>query len=469
MNVKLSLRSRREFIKSGVLGTAGAHLAMGMSAKSYSAIVGANERIQVAVIGLRNQGTVHLASWCALKDSHNVQVRSVCDVDESLFAPALKLVEDKSGDRPNAQWDLRAILDDKVVNAVSIVVPNHWHALAAVWAAQAGKHVYVEKPASHNIWEGRKMIEAWRKYGLRMQVGLNNRSSKNVREAIAFLHGGGIGEIYLARALCFKARDSYGMAKDSLPPSSFHFEQWLGPAPLRPYNEKRSHYNWHWFWDTGNGDTGNTGPHTLDIARWGMRKNEHPVAAYSTGGIFGFTQDEGRTPGTLVYGGVETYGHDATKQETPNTQTAAFTYADGKIIELETRGRYTNHEGSSGQEVGNIFYGTEGWLEISGNIWKAFRKREKQPFSQSKESENDRSNHWANFLEAMRSEKDEDLHCDIHEGHLSTSLCHLANISYRLGRSLKFNGKEEKFANDREADAMLIREYRKPYVVPDKV
>ena len=469
MNVKLSLRSRREFIKSGVLGTAGAHLAMGMSAKSYSAIVGANERIQVAVIGLRNQGTVHLASWCALKDSHNVQVRSVCDVDESLFAPALKLVEDKSGDRPNAQWDLRAILDDKVVNAVSIVVPNHWHALAAVWAAQAGKHVYVEKPASHNIWEGRKMIEAWRKYGLRMQVGLNNRSSKNVREAIAFLHGDGIGEIYLARALCFKARDSYGMAKDSLPPSSFHFEQWLGPAPLRPYNEKRSHYNWHWFWDTGNGDTGNTGPHTLDIARWGMRKNEHPVAAYSTGGIFGFTQDEGRTPGTLVYGGVETYGHDATKQETPNTQTAAFTYADGKIIELETRGRYTNQEGSSGQEVGNIFYGTEGWLEISGNIWKAFRKREKQPFSQSKESENDRSNHWANFLEAMRSEKDEDLHCDIHEGHLSTSLCHLANISYRLGRSLKFNGKEEKFANDREADAMLIREYRKPYVVPDKV
>ena len=469
MNVKLSLRSRREFIKSGVLCTAGAHLAMGLSAKSYSAIVGANERIQVAVIGLRNQGTVHLASWCALKDSHNVQVRSVCDVDESLIAPALKLVEDKSGDRPNAKWDLRAILDDKVVNAVSIVVPNHWHALAAVWAAQAGKHVYVEKPASHNIWEGRKMIETGRKYGLRMQVGLNNRSSKNVREAIAFLHGGGIGEIYLARALCFKARDSYGVAKDGLPPSTFHFEQWLGPAPLRPYNEKRSHYNWHWFWDTGNGDTGNTGPHTLDIARWGMRKNEHPVAAYSTGGIFGFTQDEGRTPGTLVYGGVETYGHDATKQETPNTQTAAFTYADGKIIELETRGRYTNHEGSSGQEVGNIFYGTEGWLEISGNIWKAFRMREKQPFAQSKENESDRSNHWANFLEAMRSEKDEDLHCDIHEGHLSTSLCHLANISYRLGRSLKFNGKEEKFANDREADAMLIREYRKPYVVPDKV
>ena len=190
---------------------------------------------------------------------------------------------------------------------------------------------------------------------------------------------------------------------------------------------------------------------------------------YSTGGIFGLTQDEGKTPGTKVYGGVETYGHDRTTQETPNTQTAAFTYADGKILELETRGRYTNHEGSSGQEVGNIFYGTDGWLEISGNTWKAFRKREKQPFAQSMESERDRSNHWANFLEAIRSDKNEDLHSDIHEGHLSTSLCHLANISYRLGRSLKFNGTEEKFANDRAADAMLTREYRQPYVVPNNV
>ncbi len=251
------------------------------------------------------------------------------------------------------------------------------------------------------------MIEAWRKYGLRMQVGLNNRSSKNVREAIAFVHGGGIGELYMARALCFKARDSYGMTKDSLPPSTFHFDQWLGPAPLRPYNEKRSHYNWHWYWDTGNGDTGNTGPHTLDIARWGMNKNEHPVAAYSTGGIFGFTQDEGKTSGTMVYGGVEVYGQDRTMQETPNTQTAVFTYADGKIIELETRGRYTNQEGSSGHEVGNIFYGTDGWLEISGNSWKAFRQREKQPFAQSKETEPDRSNHWSNFLEAIRSGKNE--------------------------------------------------------------
>ena len=201
--------SRREFVRKCAVGSAGLSIGgVGFRAKSYAAIVGANERIRVAVIGVRNQGTVHLKSWCELKDSHNVQVHAICDTDEALFAPALKLVEEKSGAKPTTNWDLRAILDDKEVNAISIAVPNHWHALAAIWACQAGKHVYVEKPASHNIWEGRKMIEAWRKYGLRMQVGLNNRSAKNIREAIEFLHGGGIGELYMARAICFKARDS---------------------------------------------------------------------------------------------------------------------------------------------------------------------------------------------------------------------------------------------------------------------
>lgn len=462
--------TRRTFIKKGTIGTAGITIGgMGFSAKSYAAISGANERLNVGVIGIRNQGTVHLNSWCSLKDSHNVDVRALCDTDEALFPAGLKLVADKTGAKPATHWDMRALLDDKEIHAVSIVIPNHWHALAAIWAAQAGKHVYVEKPASHNIWEGRKMIEAWRKYGHRMQVGLNNRSSKNVREAIAFLHSGGIGDVYLARSLCFKARDSYGIAKDSQPPATFHYERWLGPAPMRPYNEKRSHYNWHWYWDTGNGDTGNTGPHQLDIARWGMQKNEHPVAVSSMGGLWGFTQNEGKTPPKRVYGDVDTYGHDKTTQETPNTQTASFQYADGRIIEMETRGRYTNHEGSTGQEVGNLFYGTEGWLEINGATWKAFRGRDRQPFAQSKDNERDRANHWANFVEAVRAGKDDVMHCSIHEGHLSTSLCHLANISYRTGRSLKFDGAKEKFLNAPDADAHLRREYRKPYVVPNTV
>jgi predicted dehydrogenase len=472
MTKRREFMKRREFIKKSVIGTAGIAIGgIGFSAKSYASISGANERINLAVIGIRNQGTVHVNSYCELKDSHNVVVKTLCDTDELLFEPASKIVTQKTGVKPLTEWDIHRVLDDKDIHAVSIATPNHWHALATIWACQAGKHVYVEKPASHNIWEGRKMVEAARKYNLRVQVGLNNRSSSNVIEAIKFLHDGGIGEVFMARALCFKARDSYGMAKDSQPPATFHYDRWLGPAPYRPYNEKRSHYCWHWYWDTGNGDTGNTGPHQLDLARWGMNKNEHPVSVYSAGGIYGLHPEEGpRTPGVMVYGGVETYGRDKTAQETPNTQTAVFKYSDGKMLEFECRGRYTNHEGSEGQEVGNIFYGTEGWLEISGSTWKAFREREIKPFAGSKEGTRSRDgNHMANFIDALRSGKNGDLHCDINEGFHSTALPHLANISYRLGRVLKFVGDNEKFANDPEADTMLTRIYRTPYVVPDEV
>jgi predicted dehydrogenase len=469
------MTKRREFIKKSVVGTAGiAFGGIGFNAKSYASIIGANDRINLAVIGIRNQGTVHIKSFCGLKDSHNVAVKTLCDTDELLFEPASNIVIEKTGIKPSTEWDMRRVLDDKDIDAVSIVTPNHWHALATIWACQAGKHVYVEKPVSHNIWEGRKMVEAARKYNSRVQVGLNNRSAESVIEAIEFLHGGGIGEVFMARALCLKARDSYGLAKDSQPPPTFHYDLWLGPAPNRPYNEKRSHYCWHWYWDTGNGDTGNTGPHQLDLARWGMNKNEHPVSVYSAGGLYGFNQEESslenRTPGTMVYGGVETYGLDKTSQETPNTQTATFKYSDGKMLEFEARGRFTNHEGSRGQEVGNIFYGTEGWLEIGGSTWKAFRGRKRQPFAGSKEDAKgwDSSN-WGNFIDAVRSGKDEDLRCDINEGFYSTALPHLANISYRLGRALNFEGEFEKFANDPEADAMLTRVYRKPYVVPDGV
>jgi predicted dehydrogenase len=435
--------------------------------------MGANERINMAVIGIRNQGTVHVKRLCELKNSHNVVVKTLCDVDELLFGPASKIVTQKTGVKPKTEWDIHKVLDDKDIHAVSIVMPNHWHALATIWACQAGKHVYVEKPASHNIWEGRKMVEAARKYNLRVQVGLNNRSSKNVIEAMKFLHNGGIGDVFMARALCFKARDSYGIAKDSQPPATFHYDLWLGPAPYRPYNVKRSHYCWHWYWDTGNGDTGNTGPHQLDLARWGMNKNEHPVSVYSAGGIYGLQKEgppETTIPGKMVYGAVETYGRSKTSQETPNTQTAVFKYKDGKMLEFETRGRYTNNEGSQGQSVGNLFYGTEGWLEISGSTWKAFRERERKPFAGSRAgSRSQDGNLWANFIEAVRSGRKQDLQCDINEGFYSSTLPHLANISYRLGRMLKFMGDYEKFANDPQADKMLTRVYRIPYVVPDKV
>ena len=469
------MTKRRDFIKKTAMGTAGIAIGgMGFSPKSYASILGANDRINLALIGVRNQGAVHINNWCGMKDSHNVVLRVLCDADEALFESRSKMVVDKTGTKPITEWDIRKVLENKEIHAVSIVMPNHWHALAAIWAAQAGKHVYVEKPASHNVWEGRKMIDAARKYNVRMQVGCNNRASNNVREAIQFMHDGGIGEVFMARALCFKSRDSYGMSSDSAPPSTLHYDLWLGPAPYRPYNEKRGHYNWHWYWDTGNGDTGNTGPHQLDIARWGLRKNEHPVSVYSAGGMYGFRQDDcmpnNCTPGKMVYGGVETYGHDKTSQETPNTQTAVFKYRDGTMLEFEARGRYTNHEGSTGQEVGNLFFGSEGWLEIHGDTWRAFRRREKESFAGSKQSGAKQQNTlYTNFIDAVRSGKNETLQCDIHEGFYSSALPHLANISYRVGRSLTFMGEYEKFVNDTEADALLTRVYRKPYVVPEVV
>ena len=464
------MTKRRNFIKQSLAGVAG--VAMSFDAKSYASIMGANDRINLGVIGIRNQGSVHIDSYCKLKDSHNVRIKTLCDADEQLFESRSKMVE-KTGTKPGTVWEMERVFADKDIDAVSIVTPNHWHALATVWACQAGKHVYVEKPAMHDIWEGRKMIEAARKYDRIVQVGLNNRSLGGVIEAMNFLHSGGIGDVYMARGICYKARDSFGMAKDSTPPATLHYDRWLGPAPYRPYNEKRGHYNFHWYWDTGNGDIGNTGPHQFDLARWGLNKNEHPVSIYSSGGLYGFNDEHApKTPGVMVYGGVEAYGHDKTSQETPNTQSAILKYADGKMLEFEVRGRYTYRESGLGIEVGNTFFGSEGYLELNGGTWKAFRRREKEPFASSKEGDQDGTEHWANFLDALRSGKKETLHGELAEGFLSSALPLLCNISYRLNRALNIKDTGlhlERFVNDPEADAMLTRKYRSPYIVPDQV
>ena len=456
------MTKRRDFIKKSILGTAGIAIGgMKFSSKSYASIIGANERIVAAVIGIGGRGNAHVSAWCTLKDSRNVTLKTICDVDELFFEQRSKTVESRTEVKPLTEWDMRRVFDDKEIDIVSFATPNFWHALGTIWACQAGKHVYVEKPASWSIWEGRKMIEASKKYNVRVQVGHQSRSSDNVMEAIKFLHGGGIGDVYMARGLCIKPRDSFGIAKDSTPPATLHYDNWLGPVAYRPYNEKKGHYNWHWFWETGNGDTGNQGPHQFDIARWGMNKNEHPVTAYSIGGVYGINPAE-------------------CAQETPNTQSSVFKYSDGKILEFETRGRYSNSESSLATTIGNIFYGTEGYLELNDETWKAFRKREKESFAGSKPASGPQEaetltgtegvEHFSNFIDAIRSGKDSDLNCSITEGHYSATLPHLANISHRLGRGLKFNGANEKFINDTEADAMLARkEYRKPYIVPDKV
>jgi len=468
------MTKRKESTGKSTLSSAGIAIGgIGMSSKTYGSIIGANERINVAVIGIRNQGSVHIDRWCGLKDSHNVRIKTICDADERLFPSRSKTIMEKTGVKPRTEWDMRKVYEDKDITAVSIVTPNHWHALATIWACQAGKHVYVEKPVSHNIFEGRKMVEAGIKYKVHIQHG----SSVAAGEAMDFLHSGGIGKIFMVRGLCLHRRESYGMSEDSTPPEGFHYDMWLGPAPMRPYNEKRSHYCWHWYWDTGDGDTGNTGPHQIQACRVGMQKDEHPVLVCSTGGVYGFRKDNIKTPGVMAYGGVETYGDDKTTQETPNTQQCMFKYADGTFFVFDTRGRYTNAEGVNNITDGNIFYGTEGYLEYTGG-WKAFRKWEKQPFAgqgigESKppaERGSGRPNLFTNFIEVIRSGRDQDLINPILGGHYSASLIHLANISYRLGgRTLQFDGAKEKFINDPEADALLTRPYRAPYIVPDKV
>jgi predicted dehydrogenase len=458
------MEKRRDFIKKGIMGAAGLTIGgMGFSAKSYASILGANDRVNVAVIGIHGRGISHINAWGELKDSDNVRLKTLCDVHTELFPSRSKMVMDKTGNKPITEWDMRKVFDDKEINAVSLALPNYWHALGTIWACQAGKHVYVEKPAMHNVWEGRKMIEAARKYNKIVQVGFQNRSIPNVMEAIKFLHDGGIGEVFMARGLCIKPRNSFGIAKDITPPETLHYDRWLGPVTWRAYNEKRDLYNWHWFWDTGNGDTGNQGPHQFDIARWGLNKNEHPISIHSMGGIYGWSPDK-------------------CAQETPDTQSSVFKYKDGSILEFETRGRESNGEGSLGIKVGNIFYGKEGYLELDGSTWKAYHNREDKPFTGSKTvgaSNEDVSltggsdtNHFANFLNAVRSGNYHDLHCDINEGFFSTVLPLTANISYRLSRKLGFMGADmdrERFIDDSEANSMLTRVYRPPYVVPNEV
>ncbi|MDN5203414.1 Gfo/Idh/MocA family oxidoreductase [Fulvivirgaceae bacterium BMA10] len=458
------MSNRRDFIKKTALGTAGVALgATAFSAKSYGNILGANNKVVLGSIGIRGRGKGLLDSFSKMYGD-GVTIKTICDVDTQFFQERVQLAaNNQKGNKPGTEIDMRKVYDDKDIDAVVIATPNHWHALATIWACQAGKHVYVEKPSSHNVWEGRKMVEAARKYNRIVQVGFQNRSISNVMQAMNFLHSGGIGDVFMARGTCFKPRDSFGISKDSTPPSTLNYDLWLGPATYRSYNEKKGHYNWHWHWDTGNGDTGNQGPHQFDIARWGLNKKVHPVKVQSMGGIFGISPTE-------------------CSQETPNTQTSVLEYEDGKILEFETRGRYTNAEANAGVKIGNLFYGTDGWMEISGSNWKAYKGRENEPFAGSGMAEGaavggdqtfrtapDSKGHFGNFIDGVRSGNRHDLNCDVEEGHMSTVLPLISNIAYRVGETLKFNGEFEEFIDNETADLMLTRRYRYPYIVPEKV
>jgi predicted dehydrogenase len=400
-----------------------------------------NEVVRLAVIGVHGQGMSHVNGYNSLNDA---RITTICDVDSNVIGKAMKSVASTHGAEPKYIQDLRRVFDDKEIDAVSIAVPNHWHALAAIWAMQAGKDVYVEKPVSHNISEGRRIVEASEKYGRVVQTGTQCRSNKGIQDAVAFLRSGKLGKIYMAKGLCYKPRGSIDQKPDGPVPAGVDYNLWLGPAPERAFNPNRFHYNWHWNWDYGNGDLGNQGIHQMDLARWGLGKTEFPKTVMSSGGRFGY-KDDGQTP---------------------NTQLVVFEFDDCEL-QFEVRGLVTNDEAKV--KIGDIFYGTEGMLAITSyTTWQTYFPAGKDKMEPGPGGSGG-GNHFANFLQAVKSRDVKSLNGPIEEGHQSSAFCHLGNIAYRLGRKLHINPSTESFVNDSEADAMLTRNYRAPFVVPTKV
>ncbi len=407
----------------------------------------ANEPLRVACVGVRGRGRDHIRGFAALPD---VEIAALCDVDESVLETRLNDVEKLGKKRPAAYTDFRKLLEDKSIDAVSIATQNHNHTLQTIWACQAGKDVYVEKPCTHNIFEARQIVAAARKYDRIVQHGTQSRSSAALREAVQKLREGLLGDVYMARGLCFKWRDTIGRAPEEPVPAGVHYDLWLGPAPKRPFTRNRFHYNWHWFWDYGNGDIGNQGIHQMDIARWGLGVT-YPVRVSAMGGHYMFDDD----------------------QETPNTLVATFEFngqGKRKMLVFEVRHWISNSEAGIGGRrsgsnvIGNIFYGSKGYMVVDDG-YRTFLGKEQEPGP----SASGGGNHYENFVQAVRSRNRSLLHAEIEEGAVSTVLVHLANISYRLGRSLAFDAESMTCPGDEEATRMFTRDYRPPFVVPEKV
>jgi predicted dehydrogenase len=429
--------SRREFLKN----TTGAVAAVAVSAPMIipHRVFGANDRINAAVLGVNGRGRTHIEGFMR---QENVEVTALCDPDMNVLNQRAKDFESKYNKKVKVVQDLRKLFEDKSIHVVGIATPNHWHSLATIWACQAGKDVYVEKPGSHNIWEGRKMVEAANKYNRIVQHGVQLRSSKAIQEAIQHLRNGVIGDVYMARGLVFRWRGDIGDKGTEPVPANIDYDLWTGPAQKRPFTRNLVHYNWHWHWDYGNGDVGNQGIHETDLCLWGL--------------------DVG-LPSKITAMGGKFLWDDC--KETPEVLSSTYLYPDeNKIIEFEVRPWCTNLEDGAG--VGNIFYGKDGYMVIEGyETYTTYlgRKREVGPKG------NEGGDHFKNFIEAVRARDKSILNGPVETAHLASALAHLGNISFRLGRQLDFNPAEERFVNDDEANQMLTRKYREPFVVPEKV
>jgi predicted dehydrogenase len=406
----------------------------------------ANGKVGIGVIGLGGRGQDHLKYYSKLPDA---RVVAVCDVNQAQTERAVQIVEKLQGSKPQVHQDLRKLFENKDVDAVSIATPNHWHALATIWACQAGKDVYCEKPACYNMFEGRAMEAAARKYKRIVQIGMQGRTIAHKQRAMDLLHSGAIGQVYMARGICFKRRPSIGHAPAEPVPPGLDWDLFLGPAPMREYTKNRYRYNWHWFWDTGNGDIGNQGIHEMDLARRGLGR-DLPKGVVSTGGKYVYEDD----------------------QETPNTQIATFDYGDAELV-FEVRGLNTGGDAgipASGPNfIGVTFFGSRGFMPVDEHGFQIFLGDKREPGESMKHAEteiDDTIPHMANFLAAVKSRNIADLTADVSVGVTSAALVHMANNSYRLGRKLTYDSASGSFPGDAEANAMMSRPvYRSPYVV----
>ena len=433
------------------------------TAAAASRVWGANDRISIAIVGIGGRGTSHLNTYSKIPEA---RVAGLCDVNQAAREVAQATLLKNTGEKAKEFSDMREAFADPTIDAVSIATPNHWHALATVWAVKAGKDVYCEKPACYNIHEGQAMLAAQQETKKMIQIGSQHRSMPFKIKGIQALQGGIIGDVYLAKGLCFKPRPSIGHKDDSPTPPGLNWDMFLGPAPMRPFNQLRFAYNWHWFWDTGNGDIGNQGVHEMGICRWALGDPQWPKSAVAMGGKYGPPDD----------------------QETPNTLLASYDYG-GREIVFEVRGLNTNGEGvapppprpkagSTAAEikrpdapinvtVGNLFYGTEGWMSMNDGGYQVYKGSSSELIAEEKPARGEDSTrlHMENFLAGVRSRKLTDLHDPITNAYLSAGLCHLANISYRTGHKLNVEA-GPKFTADTAANAQITRPvYRKPYVV----
>ncbi|MBI4874296.1 MAG: Gfo/Idh/MocA family oxidoreductase [Acidobacteria bacterium] len=424
------MNSRRAFVMGA--GAAVSSVASGKAAPS--------DKIRVAVLGVNGRGKDHIQGIMALPDA---EVVLICDPDTEVSAKTAAMFEKRYKKKPLIEQDLRKVFDRKDIDAVTVATPNHWHSLAAIWACQAGKDVYVEKPGAHNIYEGRKLIEAAHKYKRIVQHGVQLRSSEAIQEAIQHLRKGTIGKVYMARGLVYRWRPSIGKKNPEPAPPTIDYNLWLGPAEQRPFSRRWVHYNWHWHWDFGNGDVGNQGIHETDLCMWGLGVNKLPDKVTSMGGKFLFDDDK----------------------ETPETQSSTYLYTkENQMIEFEVRPWTTNLEDGAG--VGNLFYGSEGYMVVKGyDTYEIYlgAKREKGPARRAG------GDHYANFIKAVRSRKTSDQNGPVETAHLASGLAHMGNIAYRLGRQLTFDPVKERFVGDAQANAMVTRKYRAPFIVPTNV